>query len=118
MGSAVRSVAYVPSYGEWDELFTAVGGSNVAGKMLKSETGWQSYSGIENSDTYLFSALPAGYGDGDGGYYDEGNNANFWSSAEYGSIYAYSMGLYYGSDGANLYSYGKSYGFSVRCLKD
>ena len=122
LSGTVRGVCpkgwHVPSYGEWDELFTAVGGSNIAGKMLKSETGWQSYSGIENSDTYLFSALPAGYGDGDGGYYDEGNNANFWSSAEYGSIYAYSMGLYYGSDGANLYSYGKSYGFSVRCLKD
>ncbi len=84
---------HVPSYGEWDELFTAVGGSSVAGKVLKSETGWQSYSGIENSDTYLFSALPAGFRDYYGNYYNAGDDAYFWSSTEYGSYNAYGMYL-------------------------
>jgi len=109
---------HVPSYGEWDELFTAVGGSSVAGKVLKSETGWQSYSGIENSDTYLFSALPAGFRDYYGNYYNEGDDAYFWSSTEYGSYNAYGMYLYYSLDNAYLDGGNKGYGYSVRCLKD
>ena len=109
---------HVPSYGEWDELFTAVGGSSVAGKVLKSETGWQSYSGIENSDTYLFSALPAGFRDYYGNYYNEGDDAYFWSSTVYGSYNAYGMYLYYSLDNAYLDGGNKGYGYSVRCLKD
>ena len=109
---------HVPSYGEWDELFTAVGGSSVAGKVLKSETGWQSYSGIENSDTYLFSALPAGFRDYYGNYYNEGDDAYFWSSTEYGSYNAYGMYLYYSLDNAYPDGGNKGYGYSVRCLMD
>ena len=109
---------HLPSYDEWNELITAVGGSSVAGKVLKSETGWQSYSGIENSDTYLFSALPAGYRGNDGYYYSEGAYANFWSSTEISSGDAYYMILYYGNDYARLYSGDKGYGYSVRCLMD
>ena len=109
---------HVPSYGEWDELFTAVGGSSVAGKVLKSETGWQSYSGIENSDTYLFSALPAGFRDYYGNYYNEGDDAYLWSSTEYGSYNAYGMYLYYSLNNAYLDGGNKGYGYSVRCLKD
>ena len=112
---------HLPSYDEWNELITAVGGSSVAGKVLKSETGWQSYSGIENSDTYLFSALPAGYRNDDGNYSGEGSNAYFWSSTEHYGSYAYYMYVGYGYDyyeDAYLYDISKDYGFSVRCLKD
>jgi uncharacterized protein (TIGR02145 family) len=109
---------HVPSQSEQNDLFTAVGGSDVAGKVLKSETGWRSYSGIENSDTYLFSALPAGLRDDDGGYRFEGSDAYFWSSTEYGSGGAYYKHLTYGYDYAYLsYDY-KDYGFSVRCIQD
>ena len=110
---------HVPSYGEWDELFTAVGGSNVAGKMLKSETGWQSYGpGIKNSDTYLFLALPAGVRSYSGNYYGGGYYVHFWSSTEVSSGNAYYLDLRYDDDSADLDNSDKNYGYSVRCLKD
>ena len=110
---------HLPSYNEWGDLLTAVGDSSVAGKMLKFETGWELYSGIENNDAFGFSALPAGYRYNDGSYDAEGYYAYFWCSTEagYGSR-SYSPYLNYGIDNASLNINFKSYGFSVRCLKD
>ena len=109
---------HVPSQSEWNELITAVGGSSVAGTMLKTETGWQSHSGVENTDAFGFSALPAGFRSYDGSYDAAGDGANFWSYTEYDGNHAYTMTLYYPYNDAFVYSDLKSYGFSVRCLKD
>ena len=107
---------HLPTQTEWNTLFTAVGGSSTAGKMLKSTSGWNS-SG-NGTDAYAFSALPAGGRNYGGDFYGEGSNAYFWGSAVNDSYFAYGMSLYYSSDDASLGNYGKSYGFSVRCLKD
>ena len=110
---------HLPSQSESFELFAAMGGSYVAGRELKSETGWNSYSGIENNDTYLFSALPAGRRFSSGYYYYKGDHAYFWSSTEYKNYrIAYYIGLYYDGDHANLNNDDKGLGLSVRCLKD
>uniref|UniRef100_UPI00388ED5DD fibrobacter succinogenes major paralogous domain-containing protein n=1 Tax=Fibrobacter sp. TaxID=35828 RepID=UPI00388ED5DD len=110
---------HLPSQTEWNALFTAVGGSSIAGAKLKSQTGWTAYSGITNEDVFGFSALPAGYRYYDGYFYDGGDNAYFWSSTEYYSDNAYGMNLYYYNGGGALYSNDfKGYGFSVRCLRD
>lgn len=106
----------LPSQTEWNTLFTAVGGSSVAGTKLKSFSGWNS-SG-NGMDDFLFSALPAGGRYYDGDFFNEGSYAFFWSSTENSSDYAYSMNLNYGLDDAYLYLNIKYYGFSVRCLKD
>ena len=107
---------HLPDITEWKALFTAVGGGATAGKMLKSTEGWKNNG--NGSDTYFFSALPAGLRNSHGGFLKEGYDAYFWSSTEYDSYYAYRMYLYYGYDNANL-NYGpKDIGFSVRCLKD
>ena len=113
---------HLPSRDEWNTLLTAAGGERIAGIMLKSTEGWN-YSGYyvtsgNGSDSYFFSALPAGYRNYDGDFVDEGDDANFWSSTEYGSYDAYVMSLYYNSDRALLSYYGKDFGFSVRCLRD
>lgn len=114
---------HLPSYDEWETLFTAVGGKSTAGKVLKSQTGW--YDSGNGTDAFGFSALPAGrwhiYD-----FFDEvGYRAYFWSSSEVwtsedGSLSAYIMGLRYGSDYGRLdYDYNnKGLGFSVRCLQD
>jgi uncharacterized protein (TIGR02145 family) len=111
---------HLPSYDEWNTLFTAVGGQSTAGKVLKSQTGWTAYDGITNEDAFGFSALPAGfkYSIGVGDYDYEGFYAHFWSSTEYGSDYAYGMVLYYNGGNVNQGDYDKYVGFSVRCLKD
>ena len=107
---------HLPTQAEWNTLFTAVGGSSTAGKMLKSTSGWNS-SG-NGTDAYSFSALPAGYRNGSGGDNLGGSYAGFWSSTEDGSYNAYFMNLYYGNGNAYLNILNKYDEFSVRCLKD
>ena len=107
---------HVPSQSEWNELFTAVGGSSTAGTKLKNTTSWNS-SG-NGTDDFGFSALPAGNRVRNGSYYGEGDYAYFWSSTEYDSYNVYRMILDYEGDEAVLDGSYKSYGFSVRCLKD
>ncbi len=53
---------HLPSDKEWDVLIEFVGGKEVAGKNLKSKSGWNNYEGINGNgkDTYGFSALPGG----------------------------------------------------------
>ena len=107
---------HLPDTTEWNTLFTAVGGQSTAGKVLKSQTGWDD-SG-NGMDAFGFSALPAGLRDDNGGYDNEGSHAFFWSSTESYSYYAYYMFLYYYDDYAYLYLLNKYYGRSVRCVKD
>ena len=107
---------HLPSHGEWKALFTAVGGSSTAGSKLKSATGWSS-SG-NGTDTFGFSALPAGDRDSHGGCLYEGSDAYFWSSTQGSSGYAYYMRLVYANDTAHLIDNYKHLGFSVRCVKD
>ena len=107
---------HLPTRAEFETLFTAVGGQSTAGNMLKSTSGWNS-SG-NGTDAYSFSALPAGDRGSSGFYFDEGENANFWSSTERNSDNAYGMYLGYDDDGANLGYDGKNDGYSVRCVKD
>ena len=107
---------HLPTQGEWNALFNAVGGRSTAGKMLKSTSGW-SNSG-NGTDSYGFSALPAGNRYDDGNYDDEDYDANFWSSTEKDSSYVYTMGLYYSSGSVSLEkTLIKNMGVSVRCLK-
>ncbi|MCQ2060497.1 MAG: fibrobacter succinogenes major paralogous domain-containing protein [Fibrobacter sp.] len=110
---------HLPTYAEWDTFFTNVGGENVAGRMLKSEEGWNYYSeSTKGIDYYGFSALPAGYRY-DYGHFDyAGYYAYFWSSSEDYSFNAFSMYLLYYVENAELHGYSKNYAFSVRCLKD
>lgn len=107
---------HLPTYAEWNALFTAVGGQSTAATALKSQSGW--YNNGNGTDAFGFSALPAGIRGLNGSFYYEGYVAYFWSSSENYSNYAYFMDLYYGSEDANLFNNFKNYGFSVRCLKD
>ena len=106
---------HLPSHDEWEALFKAVRGSSTAGSMLKSATGWRS-SG-NGTDTFGFSALPAGIRYSLGDYNSEGYGAYFWSSTEYNS-YAYYMNLPYSGNAVLDRNEDKNDGFSVRCLKD
>ena len=109
---------HLPSGDEWKTLITAVG--SKAGTALKSTSGWGSLKGVSGNgtDAFGFSALPAGYRDLLGKYNSEGSFAQFWSSTEDGSYYAYYMYLRHNDDYANLNYYYKIDGRSVRCLKD
>lgn len=120
---------HLPTKDEFDTLFVAVGGQAVAGKMLKSTSGWLNDG--NGSDLYSFTALPAGYKFLGGeknrykGFLGEGYNAYFWTSTEYGDKtehsdkYAYKLDLYCDTyNNADLSGFNKDGAMSVRCVKD
>ncbi|SHH69376.1 major paralogous domain-containing protein [Fibrobacter sp. UWH9] len=115
---------HLPNKQELEDLKITAGqkaGIDMAGTVLKSSTGWKVNSGKSGNGTdgLGFGALPAGsyFSDLDD-FHDEGNYALFWSSTEYSSNDAYYLVLDCSYEGAGVYDYDKSSGFSVRCVKN
>ncbi|MFA7702788.1 MAG: fibrobacter succinogenes major paralogous domain-containing protein, partial [Patescibacteria group bacterium] len=96
--------------GTWD--------CSAAGGKLK-ETGTSHWASPNTGATnaFSFTALPAGYRDTYGSFYDQGSNALFWSSSISGSS-AWNRFLYSGYSTVRRLPFDQAYGFSVRCLKD
>ncbi|WP_406538318.1 fibrobacter succinogenes major paralogous domain-containing protein [Fibrobacter sp.] len=108
---------HLPTDEEWETLFSAVGGSNTAGEMLKSTGGWVSDG--NGTDDYSFAALPAGERDYDWNHKNEGRFAKFWSSNDEYRYTAGGMYLKYSVDSAHIAgAFNKKDAISVRCLKD
>ena len=120
---------HIPSSEEWT-ILTAEAGVGInegtgAGKLVGGNN-WNAanYStasypgsyGYAKRDSTGFSALPAGYGD-ENGVKEVGYEAGFWSSTPNENTGAYRWSLY-------IYEYidkktdGRSYGHSVRCVRD
>jgi uncharacterized protein (TIGR02145 family) len=107
---------HLPSYEEWVDLATTVGGFDVAGKKLKAKNGWDEYG--NGTDDYGFSALPGGTADTfdeDWDFYGAGKCAAWWISSggtytdvsRDGEVYTFefSGGLFemcYRGDGADI----------------
>ncbi len=112
---------HLPDTTEWNTLFVEVAVNKYwAGEILKSQTGWSDFNDTSGNgtDAYGFSALPAGYGCGDG-YCREGRKAFFWSATEgTRNLDAYGMVLLNSSVGTYLDGEGKDLAYPVRCLKD
>jgi uncharacterized protein (TIGR02145 family) len=110
---------HLPTDAEWTTLTNYLGGESVAGGKMK-ETGtahWLSpNTGATNSSG--FTALPGGYRLYDGNFYGLTTGAYFWSSTEYSSTDAWDRNLYCNYENVNRGSYGKTIGFSARCVHD
>ena len=107
---------HLPSQAEWETLFTAAGGRSIAGRTLKSQSGW--YNNGNGTDAFGFSALPAGYRNSAGYIDPDSKYATFWSSTVDDSYDAYAMYLHSGVDSVSLGDNYKYLGYSVRCVKD
>jgi len=98
---------HVPSYGEWETLRVAVGGE------MDSMIVWN--SGIASEYDYGFSVPLAGAKISNGKYSYEGNSTFFWTSTEQNKREATSY-YFHGRGGEDYFV--KSFGYSVRCVKD
>ena len=103
---------HLPSYDEWNALFTAVGGDSTAGNVLRTQSSWTEKR--NGTDAFGFSALPAG----NSNFVFEGEHASFWSSTEFDSDVAYYVDLYFDYENAYLGEFDKFNGYSVRCVKN
>ncbi|SHM34694.1 major paralogous domain-containing protein [Fibrobacter sp. UWR3] len=112
---------HLPSSSEWSELFAAVGGNDVAGKVLKAKSDWINLYGSDGNgtDVYNFTVLPGGYWKPDGTHYIDGSDgAFFWTSTEkYTGDKAYYVGFGLASS-VSQGDYPEGYAMSVRCIQD
>ena len=118
---------HVATVEDWTALEKYVaanlGTSITVAKALSATTDWylSNYDGV-GKNIYLnnfsgFTALPGGYRDKDS-FYGVLTIGFWWSSVEYTATYAWSRDLsFYKNNLFKNYS-AKSYGFSVRCVKD
>jgi uncharacterized protein (TIGR02145 family) len=98
-------------------LVKSAGGSNKAGKALKSSSGW--YNNGNGADTYGFSALPGGLrGYSVGSFGDAGDYGHWWTATAGESGYAYNRLMDCYDDYVYEYYDVVGYGFSVRCVGD
>ncbi len=111
---------HLPSDGEWDTLVNYLTGEYSAGKRMKSSKGWNNFEGEPgNGDNSSgFNALAAGSRRNDGGFYNLGFSALFWSSTGYDKTSAWYRYLGYFHNGIYRYYTNTSFGFSVRCVRD
>jgi uncharacterized protein (TIGR02145 family) len=112
---------HVPSDAEWTTLVNHLGGSSVAGGALKSTStnffvGWDlPNTGATNSSN--FTALPGGDRNFSGYFGFIRSFGSWWSSSVSGSN-AWMRQLSYNTISVNRYTYNRTYGLSVRCIRD
>lgn len=119
---------HLPSDKEWKQLEMYLG----MNKYEVDETGWRGtdegaklkdrctglfgyYTGATNESG--FTALPAGHHHNQG-YSDAGTDAYFWSSAQYEVSHAWYRQLNIDVEAVFRYDAPKSFGYSVRCVRD
>ena len=110
---------HVPTDAEWTTLTTELGGESVAGGKMKSigTAYWNSpNTGATNESG--FSALPGGVRNSVGSFFDIRNNAFFWSATELDNSNAWNRYLNYNGGLVYVNYSNKSFGASVRCLRN
>ncbi|NHM08203.1 hypothetical protein G4D82_13310 [Flavobacterium sp. CYK-4] len=107
---------HIPSYLEWNVLGSYLG--NLGGGKLK-EMGTMHWEmpNTDASNITGFTGLPGGYRYGFGDFVNLGREGIWWSSTELVSV-VWVKKLFYGDGDLNTLTEDKSYGFSVRCLRD
>ncbi len=110
---------HIPTDDEWTTLTIFLGGANIAGGKMK-ETGtvhWASpNTGATNSSG--FTALPGGYRELNGQFFELTESGNFWASNQDLITSAWCRYIYNNSVILSRWAYYKTYGWYVRCLKN
>ena len=109
---------HLPKDTEWTELEDYLG-NNIAGGRMK-EVGTTHWNNPNNDATNIsmFSALPGGYRLFYGYFYTFGNSGFWWSATEYDSGGTYYRYIYNNDSKVHRGYNNKSYGFSVRCIRN
>jgi uncharacterized protein (TIGR02145 family) len=124
--NACPSGWHLPSNEEWIILGESAGGKTVSGKKLKAtgnEYWWEYATPVDNSTG--FSALPGGFVNAyDKEYKTIGMHGYWWTSTEYGTTSAAGKtsamrrDLSYNQTDLGEHDSPKTFGYSIRCVKD
>jgi uncharacterized protein (TIGR02145 family) len=108
---------HIPSIADWDELMTAVGGIETAGKYLKATNGWNENG--NGNDKFGFAALPGGKDFTSSGMFGDASYRGYWWSAtESDAFGTYYLIMYWNDEKVNRSGTSKSSLHSVRCIKN
>jgi len=108
---------HLPSDAEWTQLTDFLGGESIAGGKLKATTHWASPNTGATNETG-FTALPGGYRNYVGSFYNVGFSGSWWSATEDGTDSAWYRSMTYSSSFVYRSNDSKELGFSVRCVWD
>jgi len=105
---------HIPEYVEFLKLTETVNKNSNALKIVNLGSRWHSSNNLSG-----FSSLMSGRRIHNGTFHDKGSSSYLWSSTEFGPLNANSLNFYSDED-TNIYKipYEKTFGFSVRCLRD
>jgi uncharacterized protein (TIGR02145 family) len=99
----------IPSNEDWNALVNSVQGNALT--LMNKSMGGTNESG--------FGVLPAGYRSNNGSaFLNRGYSAVFWSSSAYSATYAWYRNFHYAYSQVERYANTRSYGLSVRCVRD
>lgn len=113
---------HVPSDAEWVKLAETLGGTALAGKSLKSASGWK--NGANGDNKSKFSGMPAGYRSHEkpayygGPFFEAGSGAYWWSTTRYLVDNSYCRILSNKNSALEKSSFVLTAGLSVRLVKD
>ncbi|MCP4176259.1 MAG: PKD domain-containing protein [bacterium] len=109
---------HLPSDAEWTELTDYLGGESLAGDKMKEAgtTHWTSPNNGTNSSG--FTAVSSPIRRTKGTFSDGGDHVYWWSATDNNGTTNNHSRMLNNSLGFGNYAHWKSYGFSVRCLKN
>jgi uncharacterized protein (TIGR02145 family) len=108
---------HVPTDAEWTTLINFLGGSTVAGGKMKVISSLWKVPNNGATNESGFTAIPGGFKDV-GSYGDIDDVGRWWSSMQLSTTDAWFRRLSNATGSSYKESYRKTFGISVRCLKD
>lgn len=109
---------HIPTDAEWKILAAYLGGESIAGGKMKAVTRWGSPN-VGGTNSSGFNAFPVDYRNYDGVIFQITTGlTSYWASDQFDNSYAYSVRLTNDSQELIYYHVRKTYGYSVRCIKD
>ena len=112
---------HIASDEEWSVLTKFLNGKAVAGKKMKSKSGWKNSSFFKSgngTNESNFNGLPSGFRYYNGTFQDISTNSFWWTSTENNSGTAFYRSIKHLDDRLNDGFNDKKDGFAVRCIKD
>lgn len=119
---------HIPSDEEWEILCDSLGGSDLAGKKMKNDTGWDlvseflakydmEYFGDSGTNESGLKFFPGGARDSYGRFWHPGYDGYFWTSTLRDKK-IWRIAISQGTDRVSKSSEYADCGLSIRCIKD
>jgi len=110
---------HVATEADWIILTTYLGGvTNAGGKLKQPGTLYWSSPNLMGDNQTGFSALPGGFRSDNGSYLTLGTNGFWWCTTEYSVASAWRWSMRNNTLIVDEYFWSKTFGCSVRCVKD